>query len=85
MNITKLNSSDAKLDIVLHVDEDLDDQNRQRVEHAIIKATGVKRARFNDERHHLLLVGYDPAQTCSSEILSLVKQQKLNAQLIGGL
>ena len=85
MNITQLNNSNAKLDIVVHVNELLDEQNRQRVEHAIIKATGVERVHFNKERQHLLVIGYDSAQTSSSKILSLVKQQKLNAQLIGGI
>ena len=85
MNITQLNNSHAKLDIVVHVDELLDEQNRQRVEYAMLKATGVERARFNNERHHLLIIGYNPAQTDSSKILKLVKQQQLNAQLIGGI
>lgn len=85
MNITQLNSSKAKLDIVVHVDELLDEQNRQRVEYAMLKGTGVERARFNNERQHLLIIGYNPAQTDSSKILKLVKQQQLNAQLIGGI
>lgn len=85
MSTTQLHSSVAKLDIVVHVDELLDEQNRQRVEHAMKKAEGIERAHFNDKRQHLLLVGYDPAQTSSTKILNLVKQQNLNAQLIGGL
>lgn len=85
MEYTQLKSNNAKLDIVVHVDEFLDEQNRQRVEHAMIKAAGVERARFNKERQHLLLIGYDPAQTSSTKILKLVKQQQLSAQLIGGL
>ena len=85
MSITQLNRGNARLDVVVHVDELLDDQNRQRIEHAMIKATGVERARFTEERQHLLVVGYDPRQTSSSKILKLVKQQRLNAQLIGGI
>ncbi|MGB5340185.1 MAG: ATP-binding protein [Gammaproteobacteria bacterium] len=85
MEYTQLKSNNAKLDIVVHVDEFLDEQSRQRVEHAMIKAAGVERARFNKERQHLLLIGYDPAQTSSTKILKLVKQQQLSAQLIGGL
>ncbi len=85
MNVTELKNSKPKLDIVLHIDELLDEQNRKRVEHVMIRAAGVARARFNDERHHLLVVGYDPAQTTSSKILKLVKQQQLTAQLIGGI
>lgn len=85
MNVTELKNSKPKLDIVLHIDELLDEQNRKRVEHVMIRAAGVARARFSDERHHLLVVGYDPAQTTSSKILKLVKQQQLTAQLIGGI
>ena len=82
MNITQHYCSNAELDIVVHVDELLDEQNKLRIEHAMLKATGVERARFNNERQHLLIIGYDPAQTSSSKILKLVKKQQINAQLI---
>ena len=85
MNITQHFSSKAELDIVVHIDELLDEQNKQRIEQAMLKATGVERAHFNNERQHLLIVGYNPAQTNSSKIFKLVKQQQINAQLIGGI
>jgi hypothetical protein len=85
MEITQLNRSHAKLDIIVHIDETLDEQNRQRLEHAMLKVTGIQRARFNNKRQHLLIIGYDPDLTSSSKILKLVKQQRLSAQLIGGL
>jgi len=75
----------TKIDIVLHVDELLDEQNRRRVEHTLLKTAGVERAHFNDERQQLLVVGYDPAQTSTSRIISLVKRYHLNAQLIGAI
>jgi hypothetical protein len=77
--------SQTKLDIVVHIDEQLDEQNRLRVAHAITKAKGVERAHFTSERHHLLVIGYDPASTSSSQILKLVRKQQLHAQLVGGL
>ncbi|MEZ5542851.1 MAG: ATP-binding protein [Pseudomonadota bacterium] len=85
MNNAQVNAIRTKIDIVLHVDELLDEQNRRRVEHAICRATGVERARFNDERQHLLIVGYDPVQINSTQILKLVQQHDLSAQLIGGI
>jgi phosphotransferase system IIB component len=85
MNVTELNNRNTRLDIVVHVDEQLDEQNRKRVEHAIIRAKGVERARFNNDRQHLLIIGYDSAQISSSKILKLVKKQQLNAQLVGGI
>ena len=77
--------SQTKLDIVVHVDEQLDEQNRLRVTHALTKAKGVERAHFTEERHHLLVIGYDPASTSSSQILKLIRKQQLHAQLVGGL
>jgi len=85
MNNAQPNIITTKIDIVVHVDEQLDEQNRRRVEHTLLKSAGVERAHFNDERQHLLVVGYNPAQTNSSHILKLVKQHQLNAQLIGGI
>jgi len=85
MSITQINRGQSKLDIVVHIDELLDEQNRRRIEHAMKSEAGVERAYFNNDRQHLLIVGYDPARTSSQKILKLVRQQRLNAQLIGGL
>lgn len=83
MNITQHYGSKAELDIVVRVDELLDEQNRQRVEYFMLKETGIERVHFNNERKHLLVIGYDPAKITSSRILKLVKQQQVNAQLFG--
>lgn len=85
MHNAQVNDIKTKIDIVVHVDELLDEQNRRRVEFSILKASGVERASFSDERQHLLVVGYDPVQINSTEILKLVKQHSLSAQLIGGI
>lgn len=82
MNITQHYSNKAELDIVVHVGEFLDEQNMLRVEQALLKVTGIERARFNYERQHLLIIGYNPAQTNSSKILKLVKEQQINAHRI---
>lgn len=73
------------LDIVLHIDELPDEQNRQRVEYTMLSATGIERAYFDKFRQHLLIIGYDPARIDSSRILELVEQQQLNAKLIVGI
>lgn len=85
MNNAQANTITTKIDIVVHVDELLDEQNRRRVEHSLLKKAGVARATFNDERQHLLVVGYDPVQINSSQILHLVREHQLHAQLIGGI
>jgi len=85
MDTTHYHSINDDLDIVVHVDEVLDEQNRQRVEYTMLNTTGIERAYFDNFRKHLLIIGYDPAQINSSKILKLVKQQKLKAQLIVGM
>lgn len=85
MNNVQSNTITTKIDIVVHVDELLDEQNQRHVVHTLLKTAGIGRAHFNDQRQHLLVVGYDPAQTSSSQILKLVKLHQLNAQLIGGI
>jgi len=77
MNIAQHYSSKAELDIVVHVDELLDEQNRQRIKYFMLKTTGIERVHFNTEGQHLLVIGYNPAKITSSRILKLVKQQQI--------
>ena len=79
MDSKQINNSNTKLDIVMHVDENLDDQNRLRIEHAMMNTSGINLAYFSDE---LLVIGYDPAKTNSSKILKLVEKQRLHARLV---
>lgn len=85
METTQDYSSEEEVAIVVKVDELLDEQNKYRVEYYLLKATGILRVQFDKFRQHLLIIGYDPAQTDSSTILKHIKQQRLNAQLIVGI
>ena len=78
-------NSHDEINIVVHVDEELDERHRQRVEHAMQTATGIGQAYFDDFRRHLLIIGYNPARIDSARILALVKQQRLTAELIVGI
>jgi len=84
MNNTQ-HSGSNEIDIVVHIDEDLDAQNKHRVEYTMLKTSGIGYASFDKYRRHLLIIGYNPAQIDSSKILELVKQQHLNPQLIVGI
>jgi len=85
MNNMQHSSKTREIDIVVHINETLDAQNKHRVEYTMLKATGIEYASFDKYRQHLLIIGYDPARTDSSKILELVKRQHLNPQLIVGL
>jgi len=75
----------SEIDIVLHINEDLDAQDKQRVEQAMRQASGIGYAAFDRYRRHLLIIGYNPERTDSTKILELVRQQQLHPQLVVGL
>ena len=85
MNNTQRVSDTREVDIVVHIAEDLDTQNKQRVAYTMLKTTGIGYASFDKYREHLLIIGYDPCRIDSSKILDLVRQQHLNPQLIVGI
>lgn len=70
-------------DILIHVNESLNIQQRQSLEEAMREVEGVIAPRFNDGVEHLLLVAFNPATTNPSTLLSKVKSFGYQAQLIG--
>lgn len=85
MGTTQGCSIKNEVDIVVKVDQLLDEQYKHRVEYYLLKAAGILHVQFDKFRQHLLIIGYDPAQTNSSAILKQIKQQRLSAQLIVGI
>jgi len=72
-------------DVVVHINEDLDKENRKSLARKINELEGVVSAELAGKRPHLMIVGYDPEKTRSLEVLSGVKNTGLHAQLIGWL
>ena len=72
-------------DVVVHINENLDHERRDRLAQQIILINGVVSTEFAEKRPHLMIVGYDPQKTKSTEVLSGVKQTGVHAQLIGWL
>ena len=85
MKVERLRSSQSKMDVIVHVDELLGERSRQNIENALEQQEGISHARFNKVRQHLMVVGYDPKRTSSTTIINLVRLQKVNAQLVGGI
>ncbi|MBF0265891.1 MAG: ATP-binding protein [Gammaproteobacteria bacterium] len=71
--------------IVLHIDEELDQVNREQIEQAVSQSRGIVAAHINDKRHHLMLVDYEPQQLNTTEVLNQVIQQGVHAELVGGI
>ena len=88
MNITEhhmltLNEAKNAVEIVVHVSENLEDLQRRNLVAALEQEDGIVSAEFCPLRYHLLLVRYDRDQYSSQDVLSAVKDQKLQARLIG--
>lgn len=72
-----------QVDLVVHVDDTLGEERRTDIEKALESAHGVRWARFNERRPHLMVVEYDPRETSSIEVLGQVNRQSVHAELIG--
>lgn len=72
-----------RTDIVIHIDEELDDDRIHTLERELSMRHGVLSACVHADRRHLMLVDYDPDGVCSADILSQVRASGIHAELIG--
>lgn len=70
-------------DVMLHVDESLDIQGRERVRESLCGMAGVANVRSAEDTPHLFVVEYDPLAVNSSDILHRVTGAGLHAELVG--
>lgn len=75
--------SDNCVDVVIHIDEELDDANIHEVERDLVQINGVISACVHEKARHLMLVDYDPENLRSGFLLNRVKNHGLHAELIG--
>lgn len=70
-------------DIMLHIDEELDEQSQQALETLMRKQDGVIGLGYHGERPHLMVIGYNPEATTDQALLHCVQEQGLHAELVG--
>lgn len=70
-------------DVVIHIDEDLDDENIHEVEFDLAQIDGVFSACVNERARHLMLVDYDPLDVDAQSLLHRVEERGLHAELVG--
>ncbi len=75
--------TDKTVEIVVHVTEDLDEEQRDILVSALKNANGITAAEFCPLRFHLMLVRYDTDELSSQDVLSCVAAQDVHARLIG--
>ena len=71
------------VDVVLHIDENLNPEQRGSVEESLRALDGVVSVHNTDERPHLTVVQYNPDLSTSQDILHRVTDQGAHAELIG--
>ena len=77
------NEPEHTVEIVVHITETLEEQQRGNLLAALENDTGIVAAVFCPLRYHLMLVRYDKELYSSQDVLSRVRSQQLHARLIG--
>jgi len=71
------------VEIVVHIAEDLEEQQRRDLIAALNSNAGIVAAEFCPLRYHLLLVRYDRDTYSSQDVLNRVNSHNVSARLIG--
>ena len=82
MMVRRSRRRNRRTNAIVYFDIMPDERGRQRIASVVEGVVGVTEAHFNESQQQLLIVGYDPQQTNSAAILSRVRRQRLDAQLI---
>jgi hypothetical protein len=73
----------SNVEIIVHVDETLDQRQRQELVSFLASSDGIASAEFCPLRYHLLLIQYDRERLNSQEVLNRVVAKNVHAELIG--
>ena len=67
---------------LIHIDESLNRQQRDELLQSLGNHSGGMEAHHHSEKSHLLFVAYDDEECCPHDVVEMVKEQGLHAQLI---
>jgi hypothetical protein len=70
-------------DVVVHIDQSLEREQRAKIEDELRAINGVVSVHNPDDRPHLSVIEYNPDLTNSAAILTTVTSQGVRAELIG--
>jgi hypothetical protein len=76
---------DNLTDIVIHINENLDNQHRIDLSKEVLSISGVSSASVQEKRPHLMIIAYNAAETKAYEVLNNVRKTGMHAQLVGWL
>ena len=70
-------------DVIIHINESVSHDRRVEIADIVRSQTGVMGVAHHDEKPHLLIVEFDPAQVHAKDLLQVVLDQEVHAQLVG--
>jgi len=70
-------------DIAIHIDETLDDAQREDARDSVLGLDGVMAAAFNNKTPHMMIVEFDPDRVTTAGLLKAVTDQGVHAELVG--
>jgi len=71
------------VDVTIHVDETVDHDRRTEIADTVRAHKGVAGVAHHDEKPHLMIVEYDPAEVTAQALLKVVLEQGVHAELVG--
>lgn len=71
--------------IVIRIHEKLEQEQIQKLETSLGSDAGVKEARINRDRSHLMLVDYMPGVITARQVINYINNKGYNAVLVGGI
>ena len=69
--------------VVVHIREDLKQDQISMLESSLGNDEGVKSAKINPDRKHLMLIDYMPGVISARQVLNYVTNKGYNAALVG--
>ena len=74
--------STTMLDVTVHIDEETTHDEREELRDVFLSKNGVMTADCRDDSRHLMIVGFDPEDITSSELLATAQNRGYHAELI---
>jgi hypothetical protein len=71
------------VDVTIHIDENTTHEQREGIRDQVLNKSGVEAATYHDDKPHLLVVEYNPDDVNSTDLLQVVQNSGVHAELIG--
>ncbi|MCG6938592.1 MAG: heavy-metal-associated domain-containing protein [Gammaproteobacteria bacterium] len=78
-----MRKNDNPVGIVVHIDEELQQEQIDKLETSLGSDAGVQKVHVNRKRKHLILVDYMPSVIHARQVINYVKNKGYTAVLVG--